>query len=52
MANRSVLIKSYRYYENFSSPPRAAVGGMGGQVGADFGGGLVDFELFQHAVRR
>ena len=47
MANREVLIKSYRYYENFQLSHRELQwAGMGGQVGADFGGGLVDFELF------
>ncbi|MFW0789756.1 hypothetical protein [Gordonia sp. CPCC 205333] len=45
-ANRQNLIKSYRYYENFQLSHRELQwAGMGGQVGADFGGGLIDFEL-------
>jgi hypothetical protein len=45
-ANRDNLIKSYRYYENFQLTHRELQwAGMGGQVGADFGGGLIDFEL-------
>ena len=45
-ANRDNLIKSYRYYENLQLDHRELQwAGMGGQVGADFGGGLVDFEL-------
>ncbi|MEV6280212.1 hypothetical protein [Nocardia sp. NPDC051832] len=45
-ANRENLIKSYRYYENLQLDHRELRwAGMGGQVGADFGGGLVDFEL-------
>ncbi|MEV0763573.1 hypothetical protein [Nocardia sp. NPDC050435] len=44
--NRDNLIKSYRYYENLQLEHRELRwAGMGGQVGADFGGGLVDFEL-------
>ncbi|WP_069162995.1 hypothetical protein [Nocardia altamirensis] len=45
-ANRANLINSYRYYENLQLSHRELQwAGMGGQVGADFGGGLVDFEL-------
>lgn len=45
-ANRDNLVKSYRYYENLQLDHRELRwAGMGGQVGADFGGGLVDFEL-------
>ncbi|MGW0247273.1 hypothetical protein ACWDYH_11605 [Nocardia goodfellowii] len=45
-ANRDNLIKSYQYYENLQLDHRELRwAGMGGQVGADFGGGLVDFEL-------
>lgn len=45
-ANRDNLIKSYRYYENLQLGHRELQwAGMGGQVGADFGGGLVDAEL-------
>ncbi|MBF6127995.1 hypothetical protein [Nocardia brasiliensis] len=45
-ANRANLIKSYRYYEDLQLNHRELQwAGMGGQVGADFGGGLVDFEL-------
>ncbi|WP_280261348.1 hypothetical protein [Nocardia wallacei] len=45
-ANRDNLIKSYRYYEDLQLGHRELQwAGMGGQVGADFGGGLVDFEL-------
>ncbi|WP_194818471.1 hypothetical protein [Nocardia sp. XZ_19_385] len=45
-ANRDNLIKSYQYYENLQLGHRELRwAGMGGQVGADFGGGLVDFEL-------
>ncbi|MBF6176137.1 hypothetical protein [Nocardia blacklockiae] len=45
-ANRDNLIKSYRYYEDLQLDHRELQwAGMGGQVGADFGGGLVDFEL-------
>ncbi|RDI46754.1 hypothetical protein [Nocardia mexicana] len=45
-ANRENLIKSYRYYEDLQLAHRELQwAGMGGQVGADFGGGLVDFEL-------
>ncbi|WP_024801640.1 hypothetical protein [Nocardia sp. BMG51109] len=45
-ANRDNLIKSYRYYENLQLDHHELQwAGMGGQVGADFGGGLVDFEL-------
>lgn len=45
-ANRNNLIESYRYYEDLQLAHRELQwAGMGGQVGADFGGGLVDFEL-------
>ncbi|MEV0246917.1 hypothetical protein AB0H76_10050 [Nocardia sp. NPDC050712] len=45
-ANRDNLIKSYQYYENLQLGHRELRwAGMGGQVGADFGGGLIDFEL-------
>lgn len=45
-ANRGNLINSYRFYENLQLAHRELQwAGMGGQVGADFGGGLVDFEL-------
>ncbi|MEV0251053.1 hypothetical protein AB0H76_30975 [Nocardia sp. NPDC050712] len=45
-ANRDNLIKSYRYYEDLQLAHRELQwAGMGGQVGADFGGGLLDFEL-------
>ncbi|MFE3441448.1 hypothetical protein ACFXNW_00290 [Nocardia sp. NPDC059180] len=45
-ANRQNLIKSYRYYEDLQLAHRELQwAGMGGQVGADFGGGLLDFEL-------
>ncbi|MFI9506993.1 hypothetical protein [Nocardia sp. NPDC052566] len=45
-ANRDNLIKSYRYYEDLQLAHRELQwAGMGGQVGADFGGGLEDFEL-------
>ncbi|WP_062995071.1 hypothetical protein [Nocardia mikamii] len=45
-ANRDNLIKSYRYYENLQLGHRELQwAGMGGQVGADFGGGLVDAAL-------
>ena len=45
-ANRGNLIKSYRYYENLQLAHRELQwAGMAGMVGADFGGGLADFEL-------
>ncbi|MFF2556352.1 hypothetical protein ACFVUS_35455 [Nocardia sp. NPDC058058] len=45
-ANYQNLIKSYTYYENLQLNHRELQwAGMGGEVGADFGGGLVDFEL-------
>ncbi|MGC0366846.1 hypothetical protein ABH922_004830 [Rhodococcus sp. 27YEA15] len=45
-ANRENLVRSYRYYEDLQLAHRELQwAGMGGQVGADFGGGLVDFEL-------
>lgn len=48
-ANRGNLIKSYRYYEDLQLSHRELQwAGMGGQVGADFGGGLIDFELMSN----
>ncbi|GAB11652.1 hypothetical protein GOARA_082_00400 [Gordonia araii NBRC 100433] len=45
-ANRANLVKSYRFYENLQLKHRELQwAGMGGLVGADFGGGLLDFEL-------
>ncbi|MCM6777432.1 hypothetical protein NDR87_29215 [Nocardia sp. CDC159] len=45
-ANRDNLIKSYRYYEDLQLAHRELQwAGMGGQVGADFGGGMIDFDL-------
>ncbi|WP_305092037.1 hypothetical protein [Prescottella sp. R16] len=45
-ANRDNLIKSYRFYEDLQLSHRELQwAGMGGMVGADFGGGLIDFEL-------
>jgi hypothetical protein len=45
-ANRGNLVKSYSYYESLQLAHRELQwAGMGGQVGADFGGGLEDFEL-------
>ncbi|MFC4605512.1 hypothetical protein [Rhodococcus kronopolitis] len=45
-ANRENLIRSYRYYEDLQLGHRELQwAGMGGQVGADFGGGLADFDL-------
>lgn len=45
-ANRHNLIASYQYYEQLQLQHRELQwAGMGGQVGADFGGGLEDFEL-------
>lgn len=45
-ANRQNLIDSYTYYVNLQlSHPELQWAGMGGLVGADFGGGLIDFEL-------
>ena len=44
-ANRSNMIKSYRYYEDFQLSHRELQwAGMGGQVGGDFGGGVADIE--------
>nr|WP_241665798.1 hypothetical protein [Prescottella subtropica] len=44
--NRGNLIKSYRFYEDLQLSHRELQwAGMGGMVGADFGGGLIDFEL-------
>ncbi|MBF6082529.1 hypothetical protein IU485_14275 [Nocardia cyriacigeorgica] len=48
-ANRQNLIRSYRYYEDLQLAHRELQwAGMGGQVGADFGGGLIDFELMSN----
>lgn len=45
-ANRENLIKSYRMYEDLQLEHRELQwAGMAGQVGADFGGGLLDFEM-------
>ncbi|MBL1079951.1 hypothetical protein JK358_36700 [Nocardia sp. 2] len=45
-ANYDNLIRSYTYYENFQLAHRELQwAGMGGEVGADFGGGLIDFQL-------
>lgn len=45
-ANRGNLIKSYRYYEDLQLAHRELQwSGMAGMVGADFGGGLADFEM-------
>ncbi|GAA5047539.1 hypothetical protein GCM10023318_14160 [Nocardia callitridis] len=45
-ANRENLVRSYSYYEQLQLAHRELQwAGMGGQVGADFGGGLLDFEL-------
>ena len=45
-ANRQNLVRSYRFYENLQLSHRELQwAGMGGLVGADFGGGLLDFEL-------
>ena len=45
-ANRANLVKSYRFYEDLQLSHRELQwAGMGGLVGADFGGGLIDFEL-------
>ena len=45
-ANRQNLIKSYRYYEDLQLAHRELQwAGMAGMVGADFGGGLADFEM-------
>ncbi len=45
-ANRANLVRSYRFYENLQLRHRELQwAGMGGLVGADFGGGLLDFEL-------
>ena len=44
-ANRSNMIKSYRYYQDFQLSHRELQwAGMGGQVGGDFGGGIADIE--------
>lgn len=45
-ANRGNLAKSYDFYKNLQLDHRELQwAGMGGLVGADFGGGLLDFEL-------
>lgn len=45
-ANRQNLVKSYQFYESLQLSHRELQwAGMGGLVGADFGGGLLDFEL-------
>ena len=45
-ANLSNLERSYRYYEDLQLAHRELRwAGMAGQVGADFGGGLIDLEL-------
>ncbi|WP_226995712.1 hypothetical protein [Gordonia phthalatica] len=45
-ANRGNLGKSYQFYKNLQLRHRELQwAGMGGLVGADFGGGLLDFEL-------
>ncbi|MGW4478675.1 hypothetical protein [Rhodococcus triatomae] len=45
-ANRTNMMKSYRYYENFQIDHRELQwAGMGGMVGGDFGGGIADIEL-------
>ncbi|WP_045537521.1 hypothetical protein ACE11G_17360 [Gordonia sp. PS3] len=45
-ANRGNLTKSYQFYKNLQLKHRELQwAGMGGLVGADFGGGLLDFEL-------
>jgi hypothetical protein len=44
--NRTNMMKSYRYYENFQIDHRELQwAGMGGMVGGDFGGGIADIEL-------
>ena len=44
-ANRSNMLKSYRYYQDFQLARRELQwAGMGGQVGGDFGGGIADIE--------
>ncbi|GAB18404.1 hypothetical protein GOEFS_054_00170 [Gordonia effusa NBRC 100432] len=45
-ANLQNLVRSYRYYEDLQIGHRELRwAGMAGQVGADFGGGLLDLEL-------
>lgn len=45
-ANRTNLIRSYRYYEDLQLAHRELTwAGMAGLVGADFGGGMLDLEL-------
>ncbi|MDG3009323.1 hypothetical protein G4X40_04080 [Rhodococcus sp. D2-41] len=45
-ANRENLVKSYTFYEQLQLHHRELQwAGMGGLVGADFGGGLLDFDL-------
>ncbi|WP_210753976.1 hypothetical protein [Gordonia paraffinivorans] len=44
-ANHQNLLKSYRYYEDLQLAHRELQwAGMGGLVGADFGGGLLDYK--------
>ncbi|MDH6284200.1 hypothetical protein [Prescottella agglutinans] len=48
--NRENLVKSYRLYEDLQLSRRELQwAGMGGMVGADFGGGLIDFDLMTTA---
>ncbi|GAB2650001.1 hypothetical protein GCM10027068_32250 [Prescottella soli] len=48
--NRENLVKSYRLYEDLQLARRELQwAGMGGMVGADFGGGLIDFDLMTTA---
>lgn len=45
-ANRTNLIRSYRYYEDLQLAHRELQwAGLAGLVGADFGGGMLDLEL-------
>lgn len=45
-ANRTNLIRSYRYYENLQLAHRELQwAGLAGLVGADFGGGMLDLQL-------
>lgn len=49
-ANRQNLIDSYSYYEHLQlTHHELQWAGMGGLVGGDFGGGLLDFELMTDA---
>ncbi|WP_188587009.1 hypothetical protein [Gordonia jinhuaensis] len=46
LPNRENLVRSYTFYEQLQLHHRELQwAGMGGQVGADFGGGLLDFDL-------